>query len=117
MKPKPLASLNHLTFPDVLIVNLLSVLPSEIKRSSSSRAGKSLLYRSQRAGTKANSAPPSFERRLPAGFPVKNGPFGSARSSFHGYPADAARSSPWGGRRRDQRSAAVTSRTNSNARP
>src|SRR5947209_38910 len=70
MKPKPLASLNHLTFPDVLIVNLLSVLPSEIKRSSSSRAGKSLLYRSQRAGTKANSAPPSFERRLPAGFPV-----------------------------------------------
>src|SRR6185295_430442 len=43
MKPKPLASLNHLTLPDVLIVNLLSVLPSEIKPESSSRAGKSLL--------------------------------------------------------------------------
>src|SRR5258706_10781689 len=31
MKPKPLASLNHLTLPCVLILNLLSVLPSEIQ--------------------------------------------------------------------------------------
>jgi hypothetical protein len=31
MNPKPFASLNHLTWPDVLILNLLSVLPAEIQ--------------------------------------------------------------------------------------
>src|SRR5256885_1216849 len=42
MKPKPLASLNHFTLPDVLILNLLSVLPfGDSKRCSSSRLGKS----------------------------------------------------------------------------